>query len=99
MSTDDHADVTSHVGGGSFIEFVQPTGWNQKYISGWYAQQRRNFKCERNPDLSPCAMLLNPEISGTPCSSSNLKLWLPIDRGVNYRHRLSHMFMVPLPSL
>ena len=31
---------------------------------GWYAQRRRTFRLERNPDLIRCAMLLDEQISG-----------------------------------
>ena len=38
-------------------------------ILGWYAQQRRIFRLERDPDFSRCAMLLNAQISGIPADT------------------------------
>ena len=36
---------------------------------GRYAQRRRTFRPERNPDFSRCAMLLTVQISGIPTAT------------------------------
>ena len=38
----------------------------------WYAQRRRTFRLERNPDFSCCAMLLNAQMSGILAATQKL---------------------------
>ena len=67
---------------------------SQRNEYGWYAQQGRNFRLERNPDFSRCAMLLNAQISGILAATKKLTYIFVVRTTPTIRLQTSHVTLI-----